>query len=83
MKPIEIEQIVNSDGPIRVYASCEYDELGSNGKVWIGAVVKAAYARGIEDAAKAVEDGTMDSEMRSYSQYFAAVIRALKEQADG
>ena len=59
MKPIEIEQIVNSDGPIRVYA------------------------RGIEDAAKAVEDGTMDSEMRSYSQYFAAVIRALKEQADG
>jgi len=45
-------------------------------------VESAIRAAALEEAAKVCQ-GDFDSEMRSYGDYFAAAIRALKEGKDG
>lgn len=38
------EKIVNSNGPLGTYAACEWDELHSDGQLWIAAIVREAMA---------------------------------------
>jgi hypothetical protein len=44
----DAEAIVNSDGPLSIFASCEWDELGDDGKEWIAAIVRETRARAAE-----------------------------------
>ncbi len=39
------ESIVDSDPVIRTFASCEWDCLNEDGKVWVAAIVREAFAR--------------------------------------
>ena len=66
------QQIVDSPEALGVYAACEWDELGDDGKEWIAVIVRIAqaqatraleaevYSRAIDDAAKACEDQRQD-----------------------
>lgn len=44
----QAEAIVESDPVIRVYASCEWDCLHDDGKVWVAAIVQEAMAQALE-----------------------------------
>ena len=44
------EVIVNSEPVVSVYASCEWGELGDDGKTWIATIVREARGRTREDA---------------------------------